>query len=389
MLNNARKSRGELAKIIAEIIIGIILAILAGFVVDFIITRFLPEYKGYEIYINEGVRAVIVLIIGMMITRSTLRFIEYRIKTSRKELYGISLIIRIIMYIIVIAIVLSIFHVSVTGILAGSAVGGVILGLAVQTVASNLIASIFVTSSRTLKYGDVVGINSWVWSIDTTGKIIDVKTLFSKMLTKDNNVISIPNSALLGNSVITEFKTEDSSYIYPLNITTPSDVPADKVIENFKAMSNNNDMTIFLSAKGGTTNTYLIMFKFQDINELNKIISIANMNLDRAYWTVKSQANVLGNNAIYESIYELNYYPVTVILNSDVKSDEILKYVSENHGDLDLKGILMSKSGSTNTYLIFAKIKGPEDINSTINAVNIFMENAYNTLKASQSNQGK
>ena len=114
MLNNARKSRGELAKIIAEIIIGIILAILAGFVVDFIITRFLPEYKGYEIYINEGVRAVIVLIIGMMITRSTLRFIEYRIKTSRKELYGISLIIRIIMYIIVIAIVLSIFHVSVT-----------------------------------------------------------------------------------------------------------------------------------------------------------------------------------------------------------------------------------------------------------------------------------
>ena len=68
------------------------------------------------------------------------------------------------------------------------------------------------------------------WSVETTGKIVEVKTLFSKMLTKDNNVIYLPNSEILGNSVITEYRNDGGSYIYPLNITAQADVPADKIL---------------------------------------------------------------------------------------------------------------------------------------------------------------
>ncbi|MCY0871311.1 MAG: mechanosensitive ion channel, partial [Acidithiobacillus caldus] len=103
------------------------------------------------------------------------------------------------------AVILSIFHISIAGILAGSAVGGVVLGFAIHTFASNLLTGIFATASGALNYGDVVYVNSWVWNVNTVGQIVEIKALFSKMLTQDGALISIPNSVLLGSSALVEY----------------------------------------------------------------------------------------------------------------------------------------------------------------------------------------
>ncbi len=384
---NKNNISSELKKIILEIVIGIVLAIIAGYLADLIINTFLPQYKSFEGYIHDGVTAVIILIVGMLITGSAIKLIEFKLRKSRKELFGISLIIRIVFYIIILALVLAAFHISITGILAGSAIGGIVLGLAIQTVASNLVASLFVTSTGTIKYGDVVGINSWEWSIDTTGKIIDIKTLFSKMLTKDNTVIHIPNSALLGNSVMTEYRTDKDRYVYPLTEIANADVPAEMVMETFRSMAGDSLAEIYLDSKNGGTNTYKIKIYFSEVDELNGKVSEANLMLDHAYWSVKSNMNVLGNNGLFEDKIDYEYTPVSVTLNSDVPSSDIIEYSMKNPENMELKIFLSSKTGSSSVYTVIARSNSISNRTELISNVNLYMEKVYDKLKNSTGKQ--
>jgi len=375
-----KRTKTELFKIIAEIITGIVLVILFGFLTDKVLTEFFPKYKVYEPLINESVRSIIVVIIGFMVTSTIIKYIERKME-SRKESYGVvAMLVRIAMYIVIIAIVLSIFQISVTGVLAGSTIGGVILGFAVQTVASNFLSGVFATSSRTIKYGDIIGINSWIWGNQTIGKVVDIKTFFSKVITKDKNFISIPNSALMGNSVLTEYKTGDEPYyIYPLSITTYADVPSDKIIDDVKKVL--DDVDIYLNTKSGLTNVFLVLFKFHGIEELNKKMDEINLAFDNAYWKVRSASYVYGNQIFFDLKDKDGFYlyPLSVTLNSDVQAEKILSYVNKIKPDLNV--YLSGKNGSTNVFSIMIKYKNIEEIPDLINKVNLFFDEAYTSEK--------
>ncbi len=363
-------------KIIAEIVAGIVLVILLGFLTDRILTEFFPKYKVYEPLINESVRSIIVVVIGFMVTSTIIKYIESKME-SKKASYGVvTMMVRIAMYIVIIAIVLSIFQISITGVLAGSTIGGVILGFAVQTVASNFLSGVFATSSRTIKYGDIIGINSWIWGNQTIGKVVDIKTFFSKVITKDKNVISIPNSALMGNSVLTEYKTDDEPYyIYPLSITTYADVPSDKIIDGVKKIL--DDVEIYLNTKSGMTNVFLVLFKFHSIEELNKKMDEINLAFDNIYWKVKSASYVYGNQIFFDLKDKDGFYlyPLNVTLNSDVQAEKILSYVNKSKPELNV--YLSNKNGSTNVFSVMIKYKDIEEIPDLINKINLIFDTAY------------
>jgi|GEM_PF-255363 len=369
--------RDEIIKMVIEIIAGVIIAVLAGYFIDIVISQFLPEYKTYEPFVVDSVHAVIILIVGLLISRSFMEYLKVILTKTNKSLYSMSLIMRIVFYVIILALVMSAFHISVTGILAGSAIGGVVLGLAVQTVASNVLSSVFATSSNTIKYGEVISVNSWVWSTETTGKIVDVKTLFSKMLTKDNNIIYIPNSEILGNSVITEFRDNGKNYLYPLNITVQADVPADKILQELKENYNFPDIDFFLLTKNGLSNTFEALIKFNEVTELNAKMAKANMAIDSGYWNVKSRFNVIGPNSMWES--PDNIYPLTIILNADVPTEKLIEEARNALPDSEI--ILIARGATTNTFMVKIKLAGKK-MDNAINDTNIAFENIYNKLKA-------
>jgi small-conductance mechanosensitive channel len=379
-----KERRKQIVKIVAEVVVGVIFAFLAEYLIDFVIRAFFPQYKSYEAFVVESVHAAIILIIGFLVVGSFLKYLKETVIKTNRSLYGITLIIRIVFYVIILALIMAAFHISVTGILAGSAIGGVVLGLAVQTVASNVLSSVFATSSNTIKYGEVISINSWVWSIQTTGKIVDVKTLFSKMLTKDNNIIYIPNSEILGNSVITEFRNDGGNYIYPLDIMTYFDVPADKILQEVEKNNNYSDIKFFLSSKNGSTNTFEALILFDEVTQLNEKIARANMAIDKAYWTIKSMFNVLGSNSMWET--SENVYPVSVTLNSDIPSDKLMEEVRKQLPDAEV--ILLTKGASTNVFLAKVKLTD-KSIDNLINDTNLVFENVYNKLKADQQESNK
>lgn len=379
-MKNNKRTKAGLFKILAEIAIGIFLIVLLGFLTDKILTDVFPKYKMYEPVINESVRSIIVIAIGFIVTSTLIRYIESKME-SKKESYGVvAMVVRIAMYIVIIAIVLSIFQISITGVLAGSTIGGVILGFAVQTVASNFLSGVFATSSRTIKYGDIIGINSWIWGNQTTGKVIEIKTFFSKVLTKDGNVISIPNSALMGNSVLTEYKFSDESYyLYPLSVITYADVPADKIIDEVKKHLENVD--IYLNGKSGMTNTFLAIFKFQNVEELNDKMDEINVIFDKAYWKVKSFSYIYGNQLFFNlKDKDGSYlYPLTVTTNADVYADKMIEEVKKVRPDLDVH--FSNKNGATNVFLAIVKYGDLENLSKLIDDVNLAFDISYNALK--------
>lgn len=369
---NAKFYKKIMTKIMWRMIAGLVFVILAGYVIDFLLRNYFPKYLPYELFANQIIRAIIALVIGLWIASLLVAYAESRFAHTRKDLYGLTLLIRIAIYIVLLAIVLSIFHVSIAGILAGSAVGGVVLGFAIHTFASNLLNGIFATSSGTLDYGDVVSVNSWIWSIATTGKIIAIKTLFSKMLTQDGSIINIPNSVLLGSSVLMEFAREGDHYIYPVDTMVNADIPMELVIAEAKKTEALRDVDVYIQSRNGFNNTLHMLLRFREVTEINALINAANKAIDAAYWRAKNGITLFGQSYIAGSRDEYN---LLVSLPLDVESQNIIAEAQAEN----LEIYLIGKNNVMNTFLV--KIRSCNRIEENISGINIRIEAIYNKLR--------
>jgi len=361
-------------KVLWQMLLGLILVVAAGLAINFSLKHYFPQYMGYAPLVREIVWSLIVFIIGLWIASHLVAYAERRFARTRKDLYGLTLLIRIAVYVVLLAVILSIFHISIAGILAGSAVGGVVLGFAIHTFASNLLTGIFATASGALNYGDVVYVNSWVWNINSVGQIVEIKALFSKMLTQDGALISIPNSVLLGSSALVEYAHEDDSYIYPVETMVNADVPMELVISEAKKTPLFQHSDIFIQSRNGFNNTLHLLLRFRTVAELNAVIDEANRIIDAAYWKAKNGVTLYGPSYFARAS---GRYPVLLGLPIDVPSARIL---SEARAQ-GLAVNLVNKTNAMNTFLLSVAVDERKDLAQSIEAANLALEGIYEKIK--------
>jgi len=276
----------------------VVIAILAT--IDFIITSLvklltdiIPQIAVYEEWINTGVHAIIIIVGGYFIIRFLQHILSFSLynKLEKGVAGTIKFILDVIFYTILILAILAVLHVNLTGVLVGGAVGGIVIGLAVQTVTQNLLSGVLVTSSRTVKLGDSVSLISWIWGNPIIGEVTKVSVLFTEVKSINGNVIKIPNSAFLGNTVFQKLDSE-SSVIYPLQIAVNADVPAEKLLgrvnELLKDKINDKKVEIFFTSKNGGTNVFAAIIHVEKIDELRGLIDLINSTFDKAFWSVKA-----------------------------------------------------------------------------------------------------
>ena len=368
------KRRRPFLLVAAVILLGVVLLLAVGRLIDALIRHDFPQYLHEAPLVRRIVRALIALVVGFWVSGLLVHAVEERFVRTRRDLYGLTLLVRIGVYIVLIAVILSIFHVSLAGILAGSAVGGVVLGFAIHTFASNLLTGVFATANGVLNFGDVVGINSWIWSLNTVGRIVEIKMLFSKMLTQDGAVVSIPNSVLLGNSVLVQYDRDGGDYLYPVDTMINADVPAGLVLEEARRSPSLQGQDIFfLRSRDGLNHTLRVMLRFREIGELNRRISEANTAIDAAYWTVKNASALYGPTALARTAR--GSVPLSVALPSDVPSETLLAEARAR----GLTLTLAAKSATTNAFLL--DVPAGEDLRTKLEAANLVLENLYRTLK--------
>ncbi|MEM0117155.1 MAG: mechanosensitive ion channel family protein [Conexivisphaerales archaeon] len=192
------------------------------------------------------------------------RIISSEIRKSAGRLIGerraqnISVVFEYIAYIIVAIVVLSLAGVSGTELLAGGTFAGLVIGLAGQTVLSNILAGMMLIAARPLEVGDRVTITTWQYGLvfpsyppkffsddklipGYTGVVTDIGLTYSVLTLDEGAIMKIPNNVLIQAAVI---KQEVNERMVRVRFQAPSQLPLDTLLENVKQAVEKNEWVV-------------------------------------------------------------------------------------------------------------------------------------------------
>ena len=111
-----------------------------------------------------------------------------------------------------------VYGVRVPGLLAGSGVVALIIGLALQTLLGNLLAGMALHFERPFRTGD------WLLVDDMHGRVVEVSWRSTRLVTTDDVLIDVPNNKIVSNT-ITNFANPTPRHAVHATIGLHYDVP--------------------------------------------------------------------------------------------------------------------------------------------------------------------
>lgn len=153
--------------------------------------------------VTISVYHLVVIFLIIVITRLVLwgihrlfRREEHRRISDMGKIHAIFQLVKYVLWVVAIVLSLDTIGVKITLLLAGSAALLVGLGLGVQQIFKDIVSGVILLFEGTIKLGDIVELDSFIGQV----KEIGIRT--SKMETRDNIVVIIPNSRFIENNVI-------------------------------------------------------------------------------------------------------------------------------------------------------------------------------------------
>lgn len=174
----------------------------------------LIKTETFEITIYHILISTFLIIITWLLLKTLKKIFQRQVITERIDKgnsNSIFLIIKYITWVIVIGVVLDILGVKLTLLIAGSAALLVGIGLGIQQIFNDIASGLFILFERNLKVNDVVQIEE-----NIIGRVLSIGLRTSKLETRDNIIMIIPNSKFISDNVInwshievkTRFKVE-------------------------------------------------------------------------------------------------------------------------------------------------------------------------------------
>lgn len=153
-----------------------------------------------DITVSRMIFAIIVLVLGFVVSKYIVHAFRRGIqKTKIPDLtvHFLTNFLSIFLYVIVVLAFLKSLSFDVDGYIVGvSALVGVVLGLGMQDTLTNLTSGLCVAAIRPIDMGETVTLNG------QTGKVKTVGIMSTDLLTPDNQLITIPNKLVWGNSIV-------------------------------------------------------------------------------------------------------------------------------------------------------------------------------------------
>ena len=163
---------------------------------------------------------------GLLIIRAVTKVLKLALERSSLEKAAHKLIlslVRVASYVLLALIVADKLGIDVTGVVALASVLTLAISLSVQNALTNIIGGLSLLYTKPFVSGDFVDIGG------QSGTVQEIGLTYTKLVTGDNKLISIPNStvasALIVNYSITGPRSVD------ISVTASYDAPVDKVFE--------------------------------------------------------------------------------------------------------------------------------------------------------------
>ncbi|NOR89697.1 MAG: mechanosensitive ion channel [Anaerolineales bacterium] len=137
-------------------------------------------------------------------TRLSQRMDSNQVKTLM-QLVG--WVVKFFVVFIYITIMLEFFGISITAVTAVLGLGGLALSLAAQDTIADFISGIIILIDQPFRVGDRIEIDK----VSTWGDVVEIGMRSTKILTRDNRLVIIPNSTI-GSSAVVNYTFPDSTY---------------------------------------------------------------------------------------------------------------------------------------------------------------------------------
>ena len=159
--------------------------------------------------------AIFISRIGSLLLNKALRMYHH----IKKVPHLVNGLVILVVYITAFVIILQHFNVEITPFIATLGIGGLAVGLALQTTLSNFFAGVNVMSDGSLNVGDYIEIE------DAKGWIEDMGSIYTKIRTLQNKLIILPNSKLATSIIINDSKPmQEVTFWLPCGVAYTSDL---------------------------------------------------------------------------------------------------------------------------------------------------------------------
>lgn len=183
--------------------------------------------------------AVLILVLGLLVTRLCLWLISKGMNKTKLEVTVkkfVSQVAKIILYVLLITIVLTILGIPSTSIITIIGTAGVAIGLALQDSLSNVAGGFMLMITKPFKIGDYIIVNG------TEGTVSQISIIHTRLDSASNQAIFIPNGQAVNAVVVNNSNNETRRVDLTYSISYASDYR--KAREIILEILENNEMVL-------------------------------------------------------------------------------------------------------------------------------------------------
>ena len=219
---------------------------------------------------------LVLLVVGAIVIRIVIAIVNKMLNKSKLEKAAHGLIrsvIRIVLYVLLGLACASALGIDVTGVVALASVVTLALSLALQDSLTNLIGGFTLLYTRPFASGHYVEIAG------QSGTVQEIGMAYTKLVTPDNKIISIPNSSVVAAEIVNY--TVTGTRRLAIDIYTGYDAPIEKVLAALKEAA---DLPEKLEEKG-------IFAEVMDYSERGIHYSVRIWTTGDDYWNANFTIN--------------------------------------------------------------------------------------------------
>lgn len=146
------------------------------------------------------IKAVIIIVSAFLFekifNRLLTKVIEATNEARKRVINNVKRFLQVITYSVALILILWIFEVDITGLLAGLGIGALVIGFALKDIIENWVSGLLIFTGKTYKIGDVIQVGT------LKGIVTGISLRTTVLKTYDRNEIIMPNSLLLKEKII-------------------------------------------------------------------------------------------------------------------------------------------------------------------------------------------
>ena len=163
---------------------------------------------------------IVVVKLLLNLTRTMLR----KAKMERIAQQFICTALKLILYLVLVLILLSIIGIQITGIITALSALLLAVGMALQNNIANVANGIIIVSTKMFKKGDFITVGG------VSGSVTDINFMFTTLTTADNKKITMPNSEIINSEVTNAGANKTRRVEWTFSVAYESDVEQVKKI---------------------------------------------------------------------------------------------------------------------------------------------------------------